>query len=244
MLGPTVASQIFGHVHKEEFRVLPNAPAGAGPILLTAAISPVYWNNPLFRFFEYDPATQRPVTFKEFFAEVPQGSQAPEWRFGYDLLDAYELLRSGVEEAGALLHSHVESLADRLVDGLEDWDTYASWYATQAQNDLTGCSASDDSNSQGNAMNQTQKLACREQYRCAMTVSTQEQFNRCVEISAWQEEGQKLSAPLLRHRPDLFHVAQHEQWAAELRGERERTDWLRHALSDGRWQDIENWARK
>jgi len=246
VLGPTVAAQIFGHVHKEEFRLLPNAPAGAGPILLTAAISPIYENNPPFRFFEYDPATQRPVTYTEFFAELPQGSEAPEWRFGYDLLEAYEVLRSGVERAGALLHSHVESLADRMVRGTEDWDTYARWYATQAQNDLAGCSASHDidSDSQGNVMNQAQKLACRERYRCAMTVSTQEQFNRCVGISAWQEEGQKLSAPLLRHRQDLYYAVQHEFCAAELRGERERADWLRHALSNGRWQDVETWARK
>jgi len=239
VLGPTVAAQFFGHVHKEEFRILPNAPPGAGPIILTSAISPVYGNNPQFRYFEYDHVSQRPLTYKEFFAVLPQGTQTPQWRFGYDLLDAYAVLKMGVEEAGALLHSHVESLADRMADGREDWDTYASWYMTQAQNDLEGCSASDDADSQGSALNQTQKLACRKQYRCAMTVLTQSQFNKCMRISAWREEGQKLAAPLMRHRKDLYYAALHGHWSAELWDDLDRAAWLTEALLNGSWQDVE-----
>ncbi|CAK0867046.1 unnamed protein product [Prorocentrum cordatum] len=240
VLGPRVAAQLFGHVHKEELRVLPNAPVGAGPIILSGSISPIFMNNPSLRFVEYDPVTQRPVRYQELFTEMPEGSQSPEWRFGYDLLDAYGVLKKGVDDAGALLHSHVESLADRLEDGLGDWDAYASWYATQVQNvgplDLMACSST------GKALNRTARLACRKRYRCAMTVSTQEQFNACAGASAWLREGQRLSAPLLRQGQGPYYRVQREQWAAELTGERARAERQRQALAGGRWREVEAWA--
>lgn len=44
-----IAAQLFGHVHKDEIRLLPHPVRGAGPIFLSSALSPVYYNNPSFK---------------------------------------------------------------------------------------------------------------------------------------------------------------------------------------------------
>ena len=49
VLGSIVSAQLFGHVHKDEIRILPKAPRGAGPIFLSSSLSPVYYNNPSFK---------------------------------------------------------------------------------------------------------------------------------------------------------------------------------------------------
>mmetsp|Transcript_67023 Transcript_67023/g.174465 ORF Transcript_67023/g.174465 Transcript_67023/m.174465 type:complete len:587 (+) Transcript_67023:84-1844(+) len=239
-LGPAVAAQLFGHVHKEEFRLLPNAPRGAGPVLLTSALSPIYQTNPQFRAFEYDPATGRPVSYNETYAELREGTQEPLWSFGYDLVDAYPVLRQGVRESGFLLMDHFAQLAERLGAGLEEWDTYAGWYATQRANDLQGCGVATRPQGGAAGLNETQKLACRKKYICALTVRTQAQFNDCEGASAWEQEGQRLSSRLLPHSPHLYYPTLHHQWLAEQRDEKESVRELRGALADGRISDVES----
>jgi len=241
LVGPVVAAQLFGHTHKEEFRILPNAPAGAGPMFITAALSPIYYNNPPFRYFEYDPVTKRPLNFQEYYTEMPHGSDGPAWQFGYDLLESYQELDKGVEEAGALLMSHFEPLVERMKLGLKDWDTYSAWYATQLSNDLIGCSADEGKLQRNKKLNSTQRVQCRKQYACAMTVRTQDQFNDCVQASEYLLANQKLSAPLLRSAPRSYYPVMHEHWIADLTGDFDKTAWLHDALSDGRLKDIEVW---
>ena len=51
--GGTIAAQLFGHVHADEIRLLPESPTKEShPILLSGAISPVYQNNPSFKIVE------------------------------------------------------------------------------------------------------------------------------------------------------------------------------------------------
>merc|ERR1719221_2586292 len=76
----TVAAQLFGHTHSDEFRLWPGAQAGAGPMLQTGVVSPVYHSNPSFRLVEYDPETGRLLNYLVYYNDMQDSATAQEWR--------------------------------------------------------------------------------------------------------------------------------------------------------------------
>ena len=156
-LGPYIAAQLFGHIHACEFRcyfylqplnlatsqphdysssrtlelnrLLPNATADTGPILLSGALSPVYYNNPAYRIIEYDDETHRPVGMTVYIAPIEPGGSTPlDWRLGINVTSAYSALAAAVEHDGYLTNEAYAELADDLAEGGEDWNTFARWY--------------------------------------------------------------------------------------------------------------------
>eukprot|EP00415_Alexandrium_ostenfeldii_P000888 UN0888 len=116
------------------------------------------------------------LSYKVFFAEMPEKGESPSWRFGYDLVQTYRQLVSG---KAVDMASSVQVAAD-LPLGLQTWVHYAGWYATNVSNDLQSYSAI-----QGDpSYNATYKLSKRYQYHCAMTIVDQDTYEACLEEQA------------------------------------------------------------
>ena len=222
-LGPTVAAQLFGHVHKDEVRVLPNPPPGAGPIFLSSSISPVYYNNPSFKMVQYNRTSGRLLDFKTIYADITADGKPLQWKFGYDLLQTYPDLKMSGITAGALAN-----LTDSLLTGKDSWKRYARWYAAGYPSDLQhyGVATTD---SEANA---TYKLQRRKQYVCAAVIRTAAEYQDCVGLtqhgppaSASFEEterlivGKLLSWAYLSAQPlaqVVLELARREDWGALL----------------------------
>lgn len=183
VLGNAIAAQLFGHVHADEFRVLRNAPAEAGPVLLTGALSPIYNSNPSFRLVEYDKTTGKLLNVKVFWAPVPKGDSGLQWRFGYDLTGTYPELRKSVEHSGGLTNDHFAQFQDSLWRswnaGGKEFGTYATWYKTCSGNDLGCCTL------YGKGPAALLSLATKHRYVakyfCALNVSGEAGFGLCAE---------------------------------------------------------------
>jgi len=198
VLGRFIAAQLFGHCHTDEFRLLPDAPEGAGPILLTSALSIVYNNNPSIRLVEYEPSSSRLLSYSVYWSEM-KGGQELKWQLGYNAVAAYEPLQEAVAATGALSQEAFEGLALRLAQGDgEDWSTYVSWYKTQSPNDLEEC---------GLHSNGTDawKSACLLSFSCGLKVSTRQEFEVCQQGSL-EGLGEE-SLQVLKGNPEGFYQA-------------------------------------
>eukprot|EP00929_Paragymnodinium_shiwhaense_P068381 TRINITY_DN34379_c0_g1_i1.p1 TRINITY_DN34379_c0_g1~~TRINITY_DN34379_c0_g1_i1.p1 ORF type:complete len:447 (-),score=100.82 TRINITY_DN34379_c0_g1_i1:379-1719(-) len=177
-LGGVVAAQLFGHVHKDEFRLLPNAPTGAGPILLTSALSPIYRNLPSFRVVEYDAGSGRLVSWKTYYAELQTGSQPLRWRLGYDALQLYPAFASAAASKTFVTQASFATMADELAAGGVLWNSYAAWYATLVGNDLQHCGVEP----QIRGLDASVRERCRQKYHCALYVADQASFDKCAHL--------------------------------------------------------------
>jgi len=166
LLGSVIAAQLFGHVHKDEFRILPDPPEGAGPIILSASLSPVYYNNPAFKKVKYCKKSGKLQDVETFFSRM---SSTLDWRFGYRFCAAFP------ETEGFLMKDFV-ALARRLLDGQEEFKQYAKWYAAEFPSDLQKWASAPGDRPQV----AEQKLQRRHQYVCAVTVQNQFDYQNCL----------------------------------------------------------------
>ena len=162
ILGSVIAAQLFGHVHKDEFRILPNPPPGAGPILLTASLSPVYYNNPSFKVVKYCKATGRLLDFEAFVTKI---AAELNWYSAYGFNSTF----SGFRPEGLLMEDFL-GLRDRLLLGLREFELYSTWYTSDYPSELQHWTASPDDTQELSR----QKLQRRHQYACALTVQSQQ----------------------------------------------------------------------
>ncbi|CAE8716314.1 unnamed protein product, partial [Polarella glacialis] len=207
---PWVAAQLFGHVHADEFRLLPGSIQGAGPILLSGALSPVYRTFPSFRIVDYDSATGRLLNYRVYYTNLSStaaGSE-PRWMLGYNLTGSYPSLGAGGGGSHGLTQSAYEALATNLQKGGTEFTTYASWYKTLVPNDLERCGQ----------LNETSKHHCIGQYICGLHVYTQTEFNECAEsLYANKECSAVLGTQLgLESR---YEPARHDHWCKVLQTE-------------------------
>lgn len=192
-----IAAQLFGHVHADEFRILPGAPPAAGPVLLSGAISPVYGCQPSFRVVEYDQTSGRLLSYRVYYAELTPGSTADlKWRFGYDAMATYKSFQRGGEP---LTQEAYVGLAEEMSRGGATWNTYASWYKARYSNDLNRCGHTPTQ--PGDSV--TVRLACVAEYMCALRISTKADFEACSAAAAGASEGVFGTAPTPGdHDPD------------------------------------------
>ncbi|CAE7191583.1 sgmD [Symbiodinium natans] len=194
VLGPAIAAQLFGHLHKDEFRVLPNPPPGAGPIILSASISPVYYNNPSFKIVQYNRTSGKLVNFKMVYSEITADGKPLQWGFGYDLLQTYpEFQGSG------LSMDAVMNLTDEFSTGLESWKQYARWYAASYPNELQHYTAL-KTDSEANA---TWKSKQRRQYTCAMVIRTAAEYQDCLGVPALAGSMTSMSMASMASRDEI-----------------------------------------
>jgi len=176
-LSPYIAAQLFGHVHACEFRLFPDPDALTGPILLSGALSPVYYNNPAFRIIEYDSESFRPVGMAIYSATLSSGAEPLKWHLALNITDTYESLRSAVSRDGFLSQTAYVDLAKDLSKGGTDWNTYSKWYKANYTNSLWnyGC---DPLASTGT---DAPDMAGIVQYICATNVAmTEDTLSACV----------------------------------------------------------------
>lgn len=128
VLSPYIAAQLFGHVHACEFRLFPEPDAQTGPILLSGALSPVYYNNPAFRVIEFDSDSFRPVGMAIYSATLSPGATPLKWHLALNITNAYDSLHSAVLRDGFLSQMAYVDLAKDLSKGGADWNTYSKWY--------------------------------------------------------------------------------------------------------------------
>ncbi|CAJ1399504.1 unnamed protein product [Effrenium voratum] len=166
-LGSVIAAQLFGHVHKEEIRLLPDPPPNAGPILLSASLSPVYYNQPAFRSVSYDRNTGDVLDFDTFYANVSSKSNL-DWAQGYSFTDLFQT---------SLTMTGLKQLAGLLLKGGEMWEKYTKWYTTTYPNDLMGVGSP---RGPLPADQESYRLLRRHQYVCALTIRTASSYQDCV----------------------------------------------------------------
>jgi len=219
-LSRAVACQLFGHVHADEFRLLPGAQDGAGPILLAGAISPVFRNNPAFRMVEYDPATGRPLNYLVYYsagmakAEArgeASAEQLLDWRLGYSAVQSYKPLQQSVSHLGAMQSEGFWALERDLEEGGEQWNRYAGWYKAQYVSDLMHCGTHPKAGNESMAC----RRACVSAYTCALRVSTLEDYKACRRAGAQaQTRPASTAAPSLDAAPESYEVARRASWEA------------------------------
>ena len=178
-LGGVISAQLFGHVHKDEIRILPQAPKGAGPIFLSSSLSPVYYNNPSFKLVEYDPQTGHLLNLKTFISDTlasqpGSNGSVPAWKFGYDHVNEYGFRLGGLDMAEMVNFTY------SLLEGGDNYERYASWYATGYPNELEHYSV------KAANWNETWKKQRRNEYVCAMVIQTAADFAKCANLRLWQ----------------------------------------------------------
>jgi len=180
-LAKVIAAQLFGHVHADEFRLLPNAPPGAGPVLLTGSISPIYNCNPSYRLVEYDARSGRLLNFKVYSAQLPEAAGGKlKFKFGYDLLGAYGSTFSTDQGRVPLTNADFERLAHNLFrswkSGGKEFQHYATWYKTRVINDLE-CVSRHMANESKLGLPERRRFMGR--YMCALKHWVSRDFKEC-----------------------------------------------------------------
>ncbi|WP_041280457.1 metallophosphoesterase [Desulfosudis oleivorans] len=74
----TVAALFAGHIHRNDFRLLRTDAGPPAVVLVTAAVSPVFDNNPVFRVVTVDPAGFTIAGMEEWFLDLLTG----KWQRG------------------------------------------------------------------------------------------------------------------------------------------------------------------
>mmetsp|Transcript_66920 Transcript_66920/g.160246 ORF Transcript_66920/g.160246 Transcript_66920/m.160246 type:complete len:578 (-) Transcript_66920:184-1917(-) len=201
-LGQGIAAQLYGHVHADEFRIVPGAPAGAGPMLLTGALSPIYFNNPSFRLMEYSHSTGELKNMHVYWAELPPlnaststkaGNSPLQWQFGYDLQAAYSPLADAAAQGGVTQEAYSLLLANFLKQGGESSELkeYSTWYKTKMGSDLLDCVDAMGAHKAG------QK--CFHAYACGVVVSNQSHYDACIASEGAGRDGASGTRRLQRH---------------------------------------------
>ena len=113
-----VSAQLFGHAHQNMLRAFPPvrgtaAEAGDGPPLhVSAAISPIYHNNPTYRLLSLSPSSGALHDFTVFAAQLhaASGSEPPEWAAAYSAHERYA--PHDVLTSRGIRHFAVEMMTD------------------------------------------------------------------------------------------------------------------------------------
>lgn len=211
VMGSVIAAQFFGHVHKDEIRILLNPPPGAGPIFLSLSLSPVYYNNPAFKTVTWHENGEV-VDFDTFYAQMSNGSSM-HYELGYSFRSLYALKKLSMES--------FVPFAQELLQGTEQWISYAKWYTATYPNDLNSFAT----NASDPPSVQKQKALRRQQYVCGVTIQSMESFEDCVEsarLSIYKSVQDDLGAkaplaPLVKAVPKTLDVKKHMIIARLLR---------------------------
>jgi len=202
ILGAVIKAQLFGHVHADEVRILPQAPMGAGPMLLVGAVSPIYYENPSFRLMEYDEDSGALLNVKVFWANLSESYNTSEdlhWSFGYDFLGSYPSLKEASSSENGLFNAGMAKFGQSLESSWEsktspEWPTYVEWYKTRVLNDLMLIS-----DHQVDAILKLSLVAKRRaarKYFCALNITSADEFRHCVGLQDYDRVDSLGAGPL------------------------------------------------
>mmetsp|Transcript_4365 Transcript_4365/g.9616 ORF Transcript_4365/g.9616 Transcript_4365/m.9616 type:complete len:671 (+) Transcript_4365:85-2097(+) len=189
-LGKVIAAQFFGHTHSDEFRLLPDAPEGAGAMLISSAISPIYSNQPNVRLIEYDVDTGLIQNMKVWWANITEATTTTpiEWKSGYTWRDIYPAYPDPAGLTNAGLTSWSKKLEEAAIAGGDEWTQYTEWYKAKYANPLMKTRKDDPDSTED------EKLRLLKEYFCAVKVQNQDAYNDCAGISSSSLEETELPA--------------------------------------------------
>ncbi|EGZ29958.1 hypothetical protein PHYSODRAFT_473346 [Phytophthora sojae] len=160
-----IKAQFFAHVHSIEFRVPLSSEQQAQeeaegaelvPLFMSAAISPIYDNNPAFMVWDFDPATYELLDFTVYGTNISSDSQELDWQPLFTASTEY-----GVD---SLRTSELNAFVDRAASDSALLEQY--YYNSKAQSYL---------------QSSCQDVACQSKWLCTTQwYTTSEDFEACV----------------------------------------------------------------
>lgn len=154
-----VSAQLFGHLHSDEFRVLPFSSEDAPPLLLTSSVTPVYGGNPSFRVVSYDTERGNIADYTTYYLNLVNKNTSSAWHKLYSFREAYG--------AGNLTASTMQTIVDSIGDGGKAMDTFISNQRIGAPQAFCG-------------------EQCRAEWACVLTAATRKQYDACVPAASRQ----------------------------------------------------------
>ncbi|GMF21990.1 unnamed protein product [Phytophthora fragariaefolia] len=161
----TIKAQFFAHVHSIEFRVPLSSEQQAQkdaegseivPLFMSAAISPIYDNNPAFMIWDFDATTYELLDFTVYGTNISSDSQELDWQPLFTASTEY-----GVS---SLRTSELNAFVDRAASDSALLVQY--YYNSKAQSYL---------------QSSCQDVACQSKWLCTTQwYSTSEDFKACV----------------------------------------------------------------
>lgn len=155
-----VVAQLFGHLHSDEFRILPGLP----PLLIAPAITPIFGNNPSFRIVTFDRRTLTILDYETRFIDLEDNTTAqwqslPSFRVAYSVPDISITSLRTVERDISTMDDALATFLSRL-----------------------------HVKSKGSVDIMCDKI-CRTEWKCTLTSFTNLEFERCKESSTSSETG-------------------------------------------------------
>ncbi|KAK1947365.1 Sphingomyelinase phosphodiesterase D [Phytophthora citrophthora] len=160
-----IKAQFFAHVHSIEFRVpliaeqqQQEATNGAGlvPLFMSAAISPIYGNNPAFMVWDFDASTYEVLDFTVYGSNISSDNQELDWQPLFTASTAY-----GVN---SLRTSELNTFVKRAASDSALLEQY--YYNSKAQSYL---------------QSPCKDASCRAKWLCTMQwFTTSDEFQACV----------------------------------------------------------------
>lgn len=175
-----VAGQLYGHLHVNTFRVMPayspfdssyDKTTWRAPLMLNAAITPIYFNNPTFRIVDYDRATGSILDYAQYITNITAGATPPVWVPQFKSALAYLGTPS-------LSNADVDTLAKSYMTGdTQRWEAFLAQLASGNPPSVhTAISPS----------GQCTEEKCRQTEVCIMLAWSEEDVSVCTDSLTWR----------------------------------------------------------
>ena len=152
----TITAQLFGHLHSDEFRLLPQ---NASPILLTSSVTPIFGGNPSFRVVEYDNANGEVQNYQTYYLDLNGSGSNATWQQLYNFQEAY-----GVE---SMTTQTMRSIVDSIAANGDELEVFLSNQRVGAPQ--PPCDAN-----------------CARDWGCVLTAATSREYNNCARALWYQ----------------------------------------------------------
>ena len=155
-----VSAQLFGHLHSDEFRVLPFHSSDAPPLLITSSITPVFGGNPSFRVVEYDQDTGSITDYSPHYWNLYEDMSAG-WQKLYSFREAY-----GINN---ITSSSMQAVIESIRLGGYSLDTFLS-------------------NVRANAPQPPCGVRCRLEWACVLNSASAAEYHGCISVSVAESQ--------------------------------------------------------
>lgn len=155
----TITAQLFGHLHSDEYRLLPLQSQNASPILLTSSVTPIFGGNPSFRIVEYDNRDGAVQNFQTWYLDLSGSGSNATWQQLYDFQEAY-----GVEN---MTTQTVRSIVSSIAAKGDELEVFLSNQRVGAPQ--PPCDAN-----------------CARDWACVLTAATSRDYNACARALWYQ----------------------------------------------------------
>ena len=155
----TITAQLFGHLHSDEFRLLPLQSQSASPILLTSSVTPVFGGNPSFRVVEYDNTNGMVENYQTWYLDLNGSGSNATWQQLYNFQEAYGVQNMTTET--------MRSIADSIAANGDELEVFVSNQRVGAPQ--PPCDAN-----------------CARDWGCVLTAATSREYNACARALWYQ----------------------------------------------------------